>query len=86
MNLNNNIPEVDVFMLLQSDDYKQKLLGEYYEIRNRIYNLGKFISKLKKGKIEDIKTPIALLEKQLKILRDYEKILSDRCDIDEIQL
>ncbi|MFA6729178.1 MAG: hypothetical protein WCS17_13335 [Prevotella sp.] len=84
--MNNNIPEVDVFMLLQSDDYKQKLLGEYYEIRNRIYNLGKFISKLKKGKIEDIKTPISLLEKQLKILRDYEKILSDRCDIDEIQL
>ena len=77
----------DTITLMQSDDYAERFIAEYLQLRIRKEKLEAFITKYKRNKLSF--TPdcsIAMLEAQLAIMIGYMNILENRARIEKINL
>lgn len=75
----------DCIYFTNSNDYKERFMGEYFELAIRYQKLNDYIEKIK---TEDAKhdCPIELLSKQALIMRDYMALLMERATIEHIDL
>jgi hypothetical protein len=73
----------NIIKLIQSDDYRDRLQGEYFELLEHTNKLGSMIFKYDKG-VLDFKpnTPIAILRAQLNAMESYLNILDYRISIE----
>lgn len=80
----------------QDDTWQGRLKGEYYALTKRIHLLERMVKNMKDynprliGYIPPtshrMKTPISVLEAQLKVMKEYREILKDRADRESIDL
>ena len=69
----------NIIKLIQSDDYRDRLQGEYFELLYRHNALANMISKYDRGVLEFTPNcPIDLLRAQLSIMESYLSILDYR--------
>lgn len=74
-----------VYNLILSNDYKERLYGEYLELKERYNKLDNIISKYEAGVLEFALTcPISILTRQRDFMWGYLKVLKDRIDIEGI--
>ena len=77
----------DTITLMQSNDYTERFIAEYLQLRIRKEKLEIFITKYKRNELSF--TPdcsVAMLEAQLAIMIGYMNILENRARIEEIGL
>lgn len=75
-----------IINLIQSDDYKERLLGEYLELKERLDKLSNFVSKYKSGDLEFTPTTsLNTFQRQERLMWGYLKILEIRLDNEGIQ-
>lgn len=68
-----------ILKLLQSEDYKERLQGEYFELLTRRNGLANTIAKYNRGTLDFTpNTPIELLSAQLSVMESYLSILDYR--------
>lgn len=73
--------------LIQSDDYKKRLLGEYLELKERYDKLHKIIIKQEAGTLDfELSCPFSLLETQCSIMGHYLKTLEIRMEIEGVEV
>ena len=65
-------------------DYKDRMVQEHYELNERINKLGSFFQTSIFGGLPDNKKE--LMRKQIEVMREYLKILEDRCFLENIRL
>ena len=65
-------------------DYKDRMVQEHYELNERINKLGSFFQTSIFGGLPDNKKE--LMRKQIEVMREYLKILEDRCFLENIKL
>ena len=71
--------EHNIIKLIQSDDYKERLQGEYFELVSRHNVLANMIAKYNRGTLDFTpNTPIERLRAQLDIMESYLSILDYR--------
>ena len=71
--------EHNIIKLIQSDDYKERLQGEYFELLCRHNSLANMLCKYNRGTLDFTpNTPIELLRAQLGIMESYLDILDYR--------
>lgn len=76
----------DTIELMQSKDYKDRFLAEYYQVVIRAVKLRDMVI-YKKGELNFKPTcPVDVLEQQLKIMEYYIAILEDRAVIEKIDI
>jgi hypothetical protein len=69
----------NIIKLIQSDDYKERLQGEYFELLCRHNRLADMLCKYNRGTLDFTpNTPIELLRGQLGIMESYLFILDYR--------
>lgn len=74
-----DILDNNIIKLIQSDDYRDRLQGEYFELLHRHNLLAKMISKYNRGTLDFTpNTPIELLRAQLSVMESYLSILDYR--------
>ena len=71
--------------LMNSKDYKERFLGEYYQLDIRIKKLKDFLDKWDELDFEP-NCPKELLEIQLEAMQDYHRILCKRAKIEHVEL
>lgn len=77
----------EIAHLLVSDDYKQRFVGEYWELRIRLEKLNDMIRKYDLGVLGfKLDCPIQKLREQANIMWDYLNILEDRAIYEKIDL
>lgn len=69
-----------IIRLIQSDNYKDRLRGEYLELTERLVKLKAFL------KAVDDNAPKSLLAQQFEVMKEYRHILKKRADIEGIQV
>lgn len=77
----------DTIALMQSDNYTERFIAEYLQLRIRKEKLEVFITKYKRNELSF--TPdcsIGILEAQLAIMIGYMNILENRARIEKISL
>lgn len=75
-----------IIELIQSQDYKKRLLGEYLELKERYDKLHKMLIKYEAGTLDFTPScPIGLLERQANLMGNYLKVLEIRMEIEGIQ-
>lgn len=73
----------NIIKLIQSDDYKDRLHGEYLELLERCNKLRIFIFKYDRGALEfKLNIPIEILRAQLNAMEAYLYILDYRITIE----
>lgn len=75
--------------LATSEDYKERFVGEYAEVRIRHDRLNNILKKWKDGKEPLCFTPTcsySLLDRQLRAMSEYIFILEERARIEGIEL
>ena len=74
-----DILDNNIIKLIQSDDYRDRLQGEYFELLKRHNALSNMLFKYNTGTL-DFKpnTPIEILKVQLRIMQSYLSILDYR--------
>lgn len=73
--------------MMTSEDYKERFKAEYYQLRERKNSLQTMLRKWTKGELDFEPTcPYYLLMWQLEEMKEYEKILKIRADIEGIEL
>lgn len=76
-----------IIKLIQSDDYKERMAGEYQEIVKRVVKLNIMIGKYESGRLEFTPTcPLSLLKKQFEVMQEYASILEWRAVIENVDL
>ena len=70
---------------MTSDNYKECLKAEYFQLKIRIEKLSRFVKRAKAGKI-NLPYPWTMLDEQLKCMRGYRNVLKARIDIEGIDL
>lgn len=72
-----------ILKLIQSDDYKERLQGEYLELLDRTNKLNRMLYRYDRGLL-DFKpdTSIKILKSQLKAMQSYLYILDYRISIE----
>lgn len=74
-----------ILNLIQSDDYKKRVLGEYLELKERYDKLHKLLIKHEAGTLDfSLSCPIGLLERQCTLMGQYLKVLEIRMEIEDI--
>lgn len=69
------------------EDYKQRMIIEYRELKERADKLATMMDKWDKGTLDFTPTcPKYLLEKQLETMREYVGILQTRAKIEDVDL
>lgn len=71
--------------LMLSDDYRDRLKLEYFQLKFRIEKFSRFLKKAKENKVQ-LPYPWTLLAEQLKYMRSYRNVLKARIDIEGIDL
>lgn len=76
----------DTIKKMQSDDYKDRFIAEYWQTKIRYDKLHKMLIKQEAGTLNfSPTTPIALLEKQACHMGNYLKCLEIRAEIEKIE-
>ena len=73
--------------LMNSKNYKERFLAEYFQLKIRIEKLEEFLVKYKNNELEF--TPDCsydLLDTQLYIMKNYLEVLTERAKIENISL
>lgn len=77
----------DTIKFMESEDYKERFLAEYYQLEIRYDKLSKMIDKLDKNELNFNPTcPRELYLSQLEAMADYLMILESRAKIEKIEL
>ena len=77
----------DTYRLMQSDDYKERFLAEYYQTKIRYNKLHKMIIKYEAGTLNfEPNCPIEVLTDQASAMGEYLHILEIRAEIENIEL
>jgi hypothetical protein len=77
----------DTVKLMNSNDYKERFIGEYKQLQIRIFGLVGMLDKYQKGELPF--TPSCsydLLNGQLKAMKLYASYLEERADIENIDI
>lgn len=78
---------MDKFVLLQSNDWRDRLRGEYLELEDRVSKLTKILEKYSTGTLEfKPNCSLELLLSQLNVMTSYLNILKLRLNIENIDL
>lgn len=78
--------EQTTFLML-SDDYKDRFIAEYYQLKTRKENLEKIITKYEANTLNfEPKCSIDLLKRQFEIMTEYMHVLNVRAEIENITL
>lgn len=77
----------DTIELMNSDDYNQRFIAEYYQTKIRYDKLHRMITKYEAGTLEfEPKCQIELLQEQANFMGRYLHTLEIRTEIEEIKL
>lgn len=77
----------DTIDLMISDDYKDRFVAEYWQLRRRYESLAKMIEKHYLGKLDfEPDCPIELLHRQADLMHSYLVCLETRAKIEKIKL
>lgn len=69
------------------EDYKKRTADEYQELGTRMVKLQNMLIKNSNGELDfELTCPVDLLERQLKVMREYMEILEERASIEGIVL
>ena len=81
MNLENTVK------IMTSNDFKERFIAEYYQLKIRRSGLKNMLDKWKNGVLEfEPKCPFHLLHKQLLAMDEYLAVLEERAKIEGIDL
>jgi len=81
----NTICNDNVFKMTKSADYKERIKGEYLQLKDRIDKLHKTLIKVSAGTIEfKSKVPFDLLQAQFERMNDYLYTLEVRMELEGI--
>lgn len=74
-------------VVMLSGDYKDRFVAEYFQVKYRAGRLAKMLDDYHTGKLNfNPICPIDLLEKQLKVMCEYQDILKERAAIENVEL
>lgn len=76
----------EIVEMMQSEDYKDRLRAEYYQLEDRIIKLSNMLEKYKAGTLNF--TPSCsyeLLSYQLQTMNAYKRVLEERAEIEGIK-
>lgn len=77
----------DTVTLMNSEDYKERFIAEYYQTKIRYDKLHKMIVKLEADKLDfEPVTGIEILKQQAKYMGNYLYILEVRAEIENINI
>ena len=77
----------DTIELMQSENYKDRFLAEYYQAVIRTVNLRNIIIEYKKGRLDfELNCSIEVLCNQLETMENYICILEERASIEKIEI
>ena len=71
----------------KQNDYKQRFINEYVELKDKYIKLHKMLVKYDAGKLEFTPTcPVDMLRKQKSLMGQYLNILEVRAIIEDVEL
>ena len=77
----------DTVDMMLSEDYKERFVAEYWQLRRRYESLAKMIEKYYLGKLNfKPDCPIELFQRQADLMYSYLVCLETRAKIDKIKL
>ena len=77
----------DTIELMKSEDYKDRFIAEYWQVRARFDKLCIMHSRMKDGTLDFEPTcPIEIYNKQLSAMAQYIDILEQRAELEGINL
>lgn len=77
----------DTVDMMLSEDYKERFVAEYWQLRRRYESLAKMIEKYYLGKLDfEPDCPIELLQRQADLMYSYLICLETRAKIEKIKL
>ena len=77
----------DTISLMQSEDFRERFLAEYYQLKIRRDKLSSMLFKLERGQLNFVPScPKVLLEEQLKTMNKMMGLLEARAVIENIKL
>ena len=78
---------VDTIDLMTSDDYKDRFMAEYYQVKIRYKKLKSILDKYEDGTLDfELSWSISLLMIQREIMEDYLNVLQDRAIVENISV
>lgn len=77
----------DTVALMTSADYKERFKAEYYQTETRYLKLKAMCEKWDKGTLDFKPTcPRSIYDKQLKAMEDYLDCLTERANIEDVDI
>ena len=78
---------IDTADLMTSDDYKDRFMAEYYQVKIRYQKLKSILDKYEEGTLDfEPSCSISLLMIQRDIMEDYLNVLQDRAIAENISV
>ena len=78
---------IDTVDLMTSDDYKDRFMAEYYQVKIRYQKLKSILDKYEDGTLDfEPSCSISLLMIQREIMEDYLNVLQDRAIVENIEI
>lgn len=78
---------IDTVYLMTSDDYKDRFMAEYYQVKIRYQKLKSILDKYEEGTLDfEPSCSISLLMMQRDIMEDYLNVLQDRAITENISI
>lgn len=78
---------IDTIDLMTSDDYKDRFMAEYYQVKIRYQKLKSILDKYEEGSLDfEPSCSISLLMIQRDIMEDYLNVLQDRAITENISV
>lgn len=78
---------IDTVDLMTSDDYKDRFMAEYYQVKIRYQKLKSILDKYEEGTLSfEPSCSISLLMIQREIMEDYLNVLQDRAITENISV
>lgn len=78
---------IDTVDLMTSDDYKDRFMAEYYQVKIRYQKLKSILDKYEEGTLDfEPSCSISLLMMQRDIMEDYLNVLQDRAITENISV
>lgn len=77
----------DTVVLMNSEDYKERFIGEYLQVKIRYDKLKAMVDKWNKGELSFTPTcPREIYDTQLEAMENYLKVLELRAKIENVNL
>lgn len=77
----------DTVVLMNSEDYKERFMGEYLQVKIRYDKLKTMVDKWDKGELSFTPTcPREIYDTQLEAMENYLKVLELRAKIENVNL